>query len=63
MSSMVSKNVQDGQIIVDDAARYAETVAIKDRMPLYEKNGLKACDNVTFSPEHKLRAQQLMQPS
>lgn len=59
---MDSKTSQDRGVIVDDGARHAETVAHKERMPNFDKNGLRSCNGVTFSAEQKRWALNLIRP-
>lgn len=60
--ALKAKTVRDSEVIVDDGALHAETVARKDRMPLFDKNGLEACKDVKFSMGHKNRAWSLIRP-
>lgn len=58
---MDSSKMEDVAVITDDAARFAETQSLAERMPRYDTNGLNPCDKMTFSPQHKLRALTLAQ--
>lgn len=57
------RTIAESGLVVDDGARHAETVAHKDRMPNFDKNGLKACSDLVFTPEQKRLALSLVRPA
>lgn len=60
---MEAKTDRNSAIIFDDGAIHAEPLARKERMPVFDKNGLDPCDGVTFSPELKRKAWSLIRPA
>lgn len=59
---MKTRAILDSKVVMDDGALLADALESHDRPPLYDKNGLSACENVTFTPEHKQRVLALFQP-
>ncbi len=62
-SAVDATTIPDSALVVDDGARHAETVAHKDRMPSFDKNGLRTCPDVVFTSELKRSALNLVRPA
>ena len=60
---MDAKTIRESAIVADDGAVHAETLSRKERMPLFDKNGLNACKDAKFSVAQKRQAWNLIRPA